>query len=239
MIRPLRTALRAALISIFLAGLNIANASPHSKTIEEDVGVAIRKLASDSARTSMRSLASCLVSKTRLAGPRTKMISFLRVSPFSPEAITLGQDLANPSCMPRKSTILGDIQSIRFQPELLRGQIFRAMYLQSKMHPKIGIDPDRIDESWSLDDSDPATRLQKLGDCAIAKDAVGADALVRMKAGSAEETDSYRLFNPVLNSCVEESEEIRFSRAILEGVLSEALYKNDVTSVLLQRAGSY
>jgi hypothetical protein len=72
--------------------------------------------------------------------------------------------------------------------------------------------------------------LQRFGDCVVSANPADARALVLATAATQAERAAIARLGPALGGCVAPKNQVRFSRAVLQGVLAEALYKRAAAS---------
>ena len=184
------------------------------------------------ARRTMRVYLECLVKGAGSGAAHKRLVAFLGQSPNAPGANAAGRALATPDCLRMAATVTTYVSRLRFQPALLRGEAFRGLYLQRVARPdRVVVAPAEIQSGWSTEAGDVAGSLRGFGDCVVRLDRAGADAAVRAGVGSEEEAAAYRALGSTLSRCVAPDSTLRFSRAVLEGVLAESLYRQ-ATGVL-------
>ena len=184
------------------------------------------KTEADDARATMRVYLDCIVKGARRGAAHGKLVAFLSQSAEGEQGRAAASTLAEPDCLSMAATAFTYVSKLRFPAPLLRGEAFRALYLAEPTQPgRAAVQPGEIAAGWSTAPEDPATPMRNFGDCVVAIDRVQADAAIRADVAGAAETAAYRALGPAFARCVSANSTLRFSRAVLEGVLSEALYR--------------
>ena len=168
----------------------------------------------------MRVYTACLVAAVDTKAEHAAMVAFLKVPPQSNEASRLAQKTTNSGCVPLSGS---DAVTIRFTPDLTRGGIMRALYLDTKrVPPRYRV---RREEIVDVAKAGNATfdHLRRFGDCVVAKEPVGAERFLTSKIGSPAELALAQALGPTMNGCMEKGLDVHFSYGVLEGVLAEAL----------------
>ena len=180
----------------------------------------------DEARWTMRVYLQCIVKDARRGTAHARLVAFLSQSANNPDVNDAASAIATPDCLRMAATSFSYVAKLRFAAPLLRGEAFRALYLAEPAPAgRAAVRPGEIAVGWSTMPEDPATPMRNFGDCVVAIDRMQADAAIRADVVSAAETAAYRALGPAMARCVQPNSSLRFSRAVLEGVLSEALYR--------------
>lgn len=180
----------------------------------------------DDARWTMRVYLECIVKEARRGAAHARLVTFLSRPANDREGNKAAAALTQPDCLKGAATAFTYVSKLNFQASLLRGEAFRALYLAEPVRPGRAIlQPSEIAAGWSTAPEDPATPLRNFGDCVVAIDRTQADAAIRADVASAAETAAYRALGPAFARCVTPDSTLRFSRAVLEGALSEGLYR--------------
>lgn len=184
---------------------------------------AIRR-AADQAHETMRKYASCLVFEANSSRERTRLIEFLSVSPEGADADARLQRTIKPDCL---YNVSADSVLLRFSAPLLRGEVFRELYLDLAANPRRApITRAQIADAWSTDNfRGNFAGTQHFADCVIAADPAAADALMRVKVGSAEQTAAVNRVAAHMGPCLTNGATLQMSRIVLEGAVAEALYR--------------
>ena len=180
----------------------------------------------DDARATMRTYVACIVKDARGGGNvHKRLVAFLSTSPGSAAGRAAGLKLSTPDCLGQARTTTSYVSQLRFQPDLLRGEVFRALYLQRLAQPsKPSVQPAEIAAGWASK-GDEAAMIRRFGDCVVDVDRINAAAAINSDVVSPAETDAYRALNPALAQCISPGQTLHFSRAVLEGALAEGLYR--------------
>lgn len=117
-----------------------------------------------------------------------------------------------------------DEGSLAFKPSLMRAALYTVMYrrdyAETVAAPEADTQPD-----W-LGEMDPArAALVGFGLCVAQKDFASARRVVLAAPGTAEESAAYTALAPAMNGCLPAGTTLRFSRAMLQGIFAEALYR--------------
>jgi hypothetical protein len=72
--------------------------------------------------------------------------------------------------------------------------------------------------------SDPFAVLQAIDECTVRENPVDARAAILANVGSWQENDAYKALIPGLTKCMPQNGTYTFSRARLEGLMSESLF---------------
>ena len=164
------------------------------------------------AERKMRDFAQCVV-----RGDRGTVQKILVAAPDSPEERAILFRIADgrKGCLGRGK--------LGMKGNWMRGALAEQLYLRSY--------PDPLSGAPQPDAPLPvaATKLQPYhayADCVVARDAPGADAVLRAEPGSTEEKAAYRQAMPILSSCLAggEDSKLAIDRTALRGYLAEALY---------------
>ncbi|WP_425229845.1 hypothetical protein [Sphingomonas sp.] len=177
--------------------------------------------ARDEARTVMRAFGACLVDHASMTGPHGRLVVFLNTPPTGRDGARTGTAVSDPECLTRASSYVSGVR-MRFRADLLRGAVFRALYLQRGRTP---IARAEIEPGFAQPETAVITALQHFGDCVVAGDATNADLAIRGAAGTAAESGAYQALAPVMGACLPRGRQWRFTREVLEGVLAEGLYR--------------
>jgi hypothetical protein len=115
---------------------------------------------------------------------------------------------------------------------LFRGAVYRALYIRdfgqvSPVPATIGVQGKDAAEAAA---TTSMNLLQRFGDCVVGADPADARALVLATAATQAERGAITRLGPALGGCVAPKNQVRFSRAVLQGVLAEALYKRAAAS---------
>lgn len=185
----------------------------------------------DEARQTMRIYTTCLVKRSQAGKPRERLVRFLATPSGAPNSRDAATAVTTPDCLSAAGSATTYVSQLSFQPTLLRGEVFRALYLQGAGdRPGQAIGAGELMAGWAGADDDAAP-MRDFGNCVVAQDAANADAAIRGKVSSEAETAAYRALAPAMARCVTGGSRLTFSRAVLEAVLSEALYRRAVGAI--------
>jgi hypothetical protein len=152
--------------------------------------------------------------------------ALLNHSPRSPEAIRGFAGLANRSCFAQRSGVGQRMNEFGFTPELLRGQLFRALYRRQFPELRtVSVPSAESADIWHVPAEDAFYPMQMLGECVVrlAPD-VSRAAVFDHEPGDEGEDGAFAELTPHLSRCIAPGSTIRFSRGLLEGVMAEAIY---------------
>lgn len=121
----------------------------------------------------------------------------------------------------KRSQCLGQGQ-LRMEGIMMRGALAEQLYLQAYPTPLTGAARPDAPIAASLPTSQP---YHAYANCIVARNAPGADAVLRAAPGSDEEKSAYGQAMPTLSSCLAgEGKKLAIDRTTLRGFLAEALY---------------
>ncbi len=209
---------RGSILTLLVLGLSLGANAPAANSV-------------DRSRTILRDYAECLVSDydRPLAGDRDRPTAraitvFLTSSPTSKEAKRAGSMLNTEACLKGRNQT--EIDRLRFAPSLLRGALFRAKYLKlgGNAGKDLALPAYDATAPWHLPHDDPFAVLQAIGECTVRENPVQARAAILAEVGSREENNAYAALVPSLTKCMPQNGTFTFSRAHLEGLMSEALF---------------
>jgi hypothetical protein len=161
----------------------------------------------------------CVVLRNRRGVER-----FLALSPGSPGWSRAGSRIATSDCL-----LNGEL---RFQPPMFRGALYEALYrvqFGSRPLPDLTAAPpvnyagadvaslNEVQRGW--------VALQSFGDCVVRGAPLAARTLVLSAVGTPEERRAFAAVMPALGPCLVAGVELRFSRPVLRGLISESLYR--------------
>lgn len=194
----------------------VAGAEPRRPPVKE----------ADAARATMRIYATCLVAGAWSKSRHAQLIGFLTVAPQSDAGAKAAQKLSTPDCLSKAAKEGQYVAMLRFKADLIRGELFRALYLEQVKPPAhVHVPRAELEPGFNLGDTEVITTLQRFGDCVVAANPTSAAGAISPEVGSEAETHAYRALGSALGGCLPTGASWRFSRAVLEGVLAEALYK--------------
>ena len=197
-------------------------------------GAAAQRKANAEANETMRTFTTCLIAGTDSRREHEALVSFLKLSPEARGANALATRVSKAGCIRGTGA---DYTSVRFSDVLLRGGLFRALYLQQVNAPqRVRVSRDEFDSVWHGKGGDNHAGMVRYGDCVVGQKADAAAAFITAKVDSAEQGSALRQLGPALGACLQPGAKLTMSRMILEGTLSEALYRK-VTQTAANGAG--
>lgn len=195
---------------------------------KQQKAAAAQRRANAEANETMRSFASCLINSTDTRREHDALVAFLRVQPDAPQAAELAGRFTKDECLNAGSfTSLG----VRFSADVLRGALFRSLYLDANRAPgRPRVERAELEPVWSKADGNYAA-LVRFGDCVVADQPAAAHTFVAVRPDSTEQGAAVQMLSPSLNKCVGKGATVQFSRMMLESTLSEALYRQATRGV--------
>ena len=186
------------------------------------IGVPLRARIPDSTRltgeqaaqVTMNRYMACVVQRQRGKAER-----YVALPSGSPEARALVPVLASYECL--------DSGELRFQPRLMRGGIYEALYRADFGRLPPGDLSARAPVTYvAVGEDDPQrAALLAFGDCVSRADAKGSHALLLSAPAGKAEGDAIAALMPALNACLSQGATVRFSRPSLRGVVAETTYR--------------
>ena len=158
----------------------------------------------DQARQTMNDYAVCLV--------HTRLMAVQRALALSTDA-AVGEGLAK--LADRECLAHGELRMPR---ALLRGAVYRALYLRD-----FGRTPPAAPALAAAPSGDSA--FERFGSCVNAADVGDTREFVMSVPATTREAAALKALAPALGQCIAPGNQIRFSRAVLQGVLAEAAYR--------------
>jgi hypothetical protein len=135
--------------------------------------------------------------------------------------------------------------NLRFQPTIYRGALYEALYkaeYASRPLPDIAAAP-----AVNYADARPSSlnapqqawlALQSFGDCVVRAAPAAARTLVMTDVTTPPEGQAFGALMPSLGPCLPGGMELRFSRPVLRGLVSESLYRLTAASLRARPARS-
>jgi hypothetical protein len=194
---------------------------------------AIRRAANE-AHVTLRQFASCIVSGAGTSRERRELATFLRTSPDDAAVVKQTNKIVREYCLNGTGA---DYALLRFDSSILRGAIFRQLYLDVGTKSSAPVTRDEISSVWSPSVGGNFGANQRFGDCIVAADQNAADAFVRAKVGSAQQDASLQAVMSRMSGCLTQGLTLKMSRVVLDGVLAEALYRNVTAPGVVNSAG--
>lgn len=182
---------------------------------------AAARRAADAGHEALRRFAGCLVSGADATRDRRDLTAFLATSPEDEAVNARAVRIAKPNCVYGSGA---DSTLLRFQPGLLRGAIFRELYLELDGKSPAPVTREDIASAWSSASGSFAAN-QRFGGCIVEADQHAADSFVRARVSSVEQQASLRDVMARMSGCLTQGLTLQMSRVVLDGVLAEALYR--------------
>lgn len=114
--------------------------------------------------------------------------------------------------------------SLRMPAALLRGASYRALYLRD-FGPNSPVVPAGVEGSSEAAGSTVGDPLSTFAHCVLTQNPDAARAFVLSSPATPAEGEALAALTPALGNCIAPGDKVRFSRSVLQGALSEALYK--------------
>ena len=207
--------------------------------------LAAKRSPADEARATLRMAADCAAKNNVFFRYGVQLGAFLQTSPLDPALAKLnvtgltfydlnygGRDskfawtVAIRDCMFERRP-LGDnhVGSLSFSPMLLRGMLFRGLYLQQfgRQGP-IAFKPLPDRSNWRPSPDHGFAPLQQFGECVAERDPETSRAILVAPAGSEDEQRVYARLASALSACVGPGSTIHFSKSVIEGLVAEGLF---------------
>jgi hypothetical protein len=184
-------------------------------------GAAARRAANEAHET-LRTFASCLVRGAGTSRERADLVAFLQTPLDNPAVHARTDKILRENCIYGTGA---DSTLLRFSPELLRGAIFRQLYLDRTDSSPAAVSRADVLPAALLEGDLSLSGNQRFGACIVAADAQAAESFVRAKVASAPQEAALRSVMAAMSGCLTQGLTLEMSRAILDGVLSEALYR--------------
>ncbi|EIZ78474.1 hypothetical protein WSK_2918 [Novosphingobium sp. Rr 2-17] len=173
--------------------------------------------AQDRARATIAAFSTCLVLRSRVAVER--VLSLPATDMATTKALS---NLATSDCL--RAGKLG------MAPSLLRGGLFNALYRKDFLRTPPPLYNKAL--NYHLDVSDPTSpsaqsyiALHEFADCVVRSNPVDSRTVVISSVASAQETAGYSRLGPSLSGCITVGQNLSFSKTVLSGIISEALYR--------------
>jgi hypothetical protein len=181
-----------------------------------------QRRANAGANETMRGFTTCLAD-TDNKREHEALVSFLKLPPEDGRTSASARKLSRPECLYGAGA---DYVTVRYSNDLLRGGLFRALYLNTlRSPPRKSVDRQEIESVWNDLISGNFGAMIRYGDCIVASDKSAAEAFLTSRVDSAEQSAAVRKLGPTLGKCLKPGATLQLSRMVLEGVLAEALYR--------------
>lgn len=163
-------------------------------------------------------------------GRRARAERFLRLPPAGEAFEEAADPLTPEECLRLRG---GTYMEMRIRPDALRASLFAALYKREfgrvPPPPEVStVPPLRFADEF---EGDVATLpqsvrvLRGVGDCTARTDPAGAHAFLLTTLGGPDERRELQRVTSALANCLPEGQQVRFTRAVLRGMLAEGLYK--------------
>lgn len=226
-----------ALISAVILALTVAGSAHAQRDSSTRLGPKPAEISGarnedDRARQTLYAYAECVFRISRKGVEK-----YLATFPGSGEARKVALRLSTPDC-------LGDGE-LRFNDSLFRGGIYDLLYKADfrEAGPLNFTDTPPVDYSIGNDRASNSTSLhdvfiREVADCTVRSGPVEARALIMTKVTTKAESKAFSAVVPHMSGCLNQNVTFKFSKAILRGVVSEALYRLSAASKVAVKGGS-
>jgi hypothetical protein len=185
-------------------------------------GAAAKRRAANEAHDSLRRFASCLVGGAEASSERRNMAAFLSTDPDDPAINKRTDKILRENCVYGTGA---ESALLRFQPGLLRGAIFRQLYLDQGTQAAARITRADVAGVWSFDAGGSYAANQRFADCIVAANPKAADSFVRAKVASVQQDAALGELMGRMGGCLTQGLTLQMSRVVLDGLMAEALYR--------------
>lgn len=171
----------------------------------------------DNARATMLAFGACVVQSRRAGVERA-----LAISPLDDRYKRELRNLATNDCL--------RAGEIRFDFLLMRGSLFAALYRIDFRAGPGALAAEPIDFAADLHGADSGDARDYLGlhqfaDCVVRADPAAARALVMAPVAGRTEATAFATLGPRFSACIQQGQNIRFTRIVLTSLIAEALYR--------------
>jgi len=224
--------LSAVMLALTAAGSAHAQRATGTRLGPKPADISGARNEDDRVRQTMYSYAECVFTVSRKGVEK-----YLSTFPGSDEGRKIAQRLSTSECL--------SSGELRFKDSLFRGGIYDLLYkadfrddgpLNFADTPKVdySIGDDRASNSTSLHD----VFIREVADCTVRSGPAEARALIMTKVTTKAENKAFSAVVPHMSGCLNKSVTFKFSKAILRGVVSEALYRLSSASKVAVKGGS-
>ena len=145
---------------------------------------------------------------------------FVMLPPGSAKARKLADYFVSDECMTPGE--------LRFNQSLLRGSLYRALYIDEFKAGAAPMPADMIDYRADfgadpLDDVQVA--LRQFADCVVRAEPKAVRGMLLSVPGSAAESERFREVMPSLGPCMASGSQVKFSKPVLFGLVAESMYR--------------
>jgi hypothetical protein len=153
-----------------------------------------------------------------------------------------GKDVENfqnnlDTCLTKHSHADYGVPQMRFTSELMRGQIFRALYVSGYGSSKRKDLLLRFQSLTELPKSYAYYAIREFGTCVVSRDADNSRRVTSRPTAGLEEKQGYAGLAVAFSECVAPGNTVEFSKTIIEGAVSEALFMKSISSKHVEQAG--
>lgn len=167
------------------------------------------------ARILFNQYSQCLINSTR-----QRSVNALKLPVGGTRSLKALSDISISECLSD-----GDLH---FDGMLLRGSLFRALYRADFTTKAPGLSKDPIDYASDLEKiegNEQYIALHEYAECVVRSDPEDVRGIVLSATASSTETRYLGQLSPHLGGCLPKGSQIKFTKPVLFGVLSEVLYR--------------
>jgi hypothetical protein len=126
---------------------------------------------------------------------------------------------------------LNDEARLRFNRELLRGSVFKALYARDhgKDRPVFSSGPtdwSAMTVGWSKEEAQRFVLLHRLAQCALMTEPAPAHDVILAKAGTQAQKQAMNLLSPAIGDCLPDGLQLELPRPSFIGALAEVAYRS-------------
>jgi hypothetical protein len=191
--------------------------------------------ASDSARSSLRRVFDCAVEGNVYFHNSRGIFSILTGIQEPKDAGIFLREIN--SCIDQNNYEGRRVAKLKFTPVLMRGQIFRALYVNDYGRSKSKELLSKFQLMTELPQTSPYYAIREFGICVVAKDTENSRKITSLPTAGAEEKEGYAALKSTFSDCVAPGNTIKFSKTIIEGAVSEALFMKSMASQQVEQVG--
>jgi hypothetical protein len=189
----------------------------------------------DAARSSLRRVFDCAVEGNVYFHNSRGIFSILTGIQEPKDAGTFLREIN--SCIDRNNYEGRRVAKLKFTPVLMRGQIFRALYVNGYGRTKSKDLLLKFKLMGDLPQTNPYYTIREFGICVVNKDTGNSRKILSLPTAGPEEQEGYAALAITFSDCVAPGNTIKFSKAIIEGAVSEALFIKSIASQQVEQVG--
>ena len=189
----------------------------------------------DRARLVMLEFGQCTV-RYNLPGARKVSLLF----PWTPEFVQQAKKISESECLLGE----GAVAELRSSPNLMRGAIYQAFYLDRfrRAAPQLAAGPLDLSAETAGQDQGRVqlyVALRRFGECVVRAAPAESRAVLLAPIGTKEEAAAYQALAPNLGPCLQQGQSVTFSKSMLGGLIAEVAYRLSTQAPSASVAGKY